>query len=72
MRAYAIKFKDNTYYAGYGKANARTLLGAQLYQSHKKAQYIVDKTSDFHYKRYESGSDDIVGIELKEEEIINE
>ena len=35
MIAYAIKFQNGTYYAGYGKSDAKTLLGAQLYQSEK-------------------------------------
>ena len=51
MIAYVIKFQDGTYYAGYGKSDAKTLLGAQLYQSEKKAKYIIEKTSDFHYRR---------------------
>ena len=51
MIAYVIKFQDGTYYAGYGKSDAKTLLGAQLYQSEKKAKYIIEKTSDFHYRK---------------------
>ena len=43
MTAYVIKFQDGTYYAGYGKSDAKTLLGAQLYQSEKKAKYITKK-----------------------------
>ena len=66
MIVYAIKFKDGTYYAGYGKSDAKTLLGAQLYQSEKKAQYIIDKTSDFHYRRNEGYN--IVAVELRERE----
>jgi hypothetical protein len=53
MTAYVIKFQNGTYYAGYGKSDAKTLLGAQLYQSEKKAKYIMEKTSDFHYRRNE-------------------
>ena len=51
MTAYVIKFQDGTYYAGYGKNDAKTLLGAQLYQSEKKVKYIIEKTSDFHHRR---------------------
>lgn len=64
MTAYVIKFQNGTYYAGYGKSDAKTLLGAQLYQSEKKAKYIMEKTSDFHYRRNENC--DIVTVELKE------
>ena len=67
MTVYAIKFKDGTYYAGYGKADAKTLLGAQLYQSEKKAKYIIEKTSDFHYRRNESYN--IIAVELREQPI---
>lgn len=65
MTAYVIKFQNGTYYAGYGKSDAKTLLGAQLYQSEKKAKYIMEKTSDFHYRR---GNDKarIVPIQMRE------
>ena len=65
MTAYVIKFQNGTYYAGYGKSDAKTLLGAQLYQSEKKAKYIMEKTSDFHYRR---GSEKvrIVPIQMRE------
>ena len=64
MTAYVIKFQDGTYYAGYGKNDAKTLLGAQLYQSEKKAKYIMEKTSDFHYRRNEKAR--IVPIQMRE------
>ena len=64
MTAYVIKFQDGTYYAGYGKSDAKTLLGAQLYQSEKKAKYIMEKTSDFHYRRNEKVR--IVPIQMRE------
>lgn len=65
MTAYVIKFQNGTYYAGYGKNDAKTLIGAQLYQSAKKARYIVEKTSDFHYRR-SNEKIRIVSIEMKE------
>jgi hypothetical protein len=64
MTAYVIKFQNGTYYAGYGKSDAKTLLGAQLYQSEKKAKFIIEKTSDFHYRRNESVR--IVPIQMRE------
>ena len=64
MTAYVIKFQNGTYYAGYGKSDAKTLLGAQLYQSEKKAKYIMEKTSDFHYRRGEKAR--IVPIQMRE------
>jgi hypothetical protein len=64
MTAYVIKFQNGTYYAGYGKSDAKTLLGAQLYQSEKKAKYIMEKTSDFHYRRNEKTR--IVPIQMRE------
>lgn len=64
MTAYVIKFPNGTYYAGYGKSDAKTLLGAQLYQSEKKAKYIMEKTSDFHYRRGEKAR--IVPIQMRE------
>ena len=64
MTAYVIKFQNGTYYAGYGKSDAKTLLGAQLYQSEKKAKYIMEKTSDFHYRRGEKVR--IVPIQMRE------
>ena len=64
ITAYVIKFQNGTYYAGYGKSDTKTLLGAQLYQSEKKAKYIIEKTSDFHYRRNENAR--IVPIQMRE------
>ena len=65
MKAYVIKFQNGTYYAGYRKSDAKTLLGAQLYQSEKKAKYIIEKTSDFHYRRGDEETR-IVPIQMRE------
>lgn len=63
MTAYVIKFQDGTYYAGYGKSDAKTLLGAQLYQSEKRAQSVI-RQSNLQYEKY--NVDKIVAVELKE------
>ena len=65
MTAYVIKFQNGTYYAGYGKSDAKTLLGAQLYQSEKKARYIMEKTSDYYYRRNKEKAR-IVPIQMRE------
>ena len=65
MTAYVIKFQNGTYYAGYGKDDAKTLLGAQLYQSEKKARYIMEKTSDYYYRRNKEKAR-IVPIQMRE------
>lgn len=63
MIVYAIKFKDGTYYGGYSKSHARTLLGAQLYQSEKRAQSVIGQSN----LRYEKDDvDKIVAVELRE------
>ncbi len=64
MTAYVIKFQNGTYYAGYGKSDAKTLLGAQLYQSEKKAKYIMEKSYNFHYRGDENAR--IVPIQMRE------
>ena len=66
MTAYVIKFQNDTYYAGYGKNDAKTLLGAQLYQSEKKTKYIMEKTSNFHYRKGEKAR--IIPIQMREVE----
>jgi len=58
-----IKFNDGTYYAGCNKANAKTLLGAQIYKSEKVARNVMNNSINFH------GSADkctIVEVELRE------
>ena len=63
MTAYAIKFKDGTYYGGYSKPHAKTLLGAQLYQSEKRAQSVIGQSN----LKYEKDDvDKIVAVELRE------
>ena len=51
MDAYVIKFingmNKDQYYAGCNKANAKTLLGAQLYKSEKTALNTINKSINF-------------------------
>ena len=65
MIAYVIKFKDGTYYGGYSKPHAQTLLGAQLYQSEKRAQSVI-RQSNLRYEEHDV--DKIVAVELREVE----
>ncbi len=60
-----IKFTDGTYYAGYKKPNAKTLLGAQIYKSVKTAENVANNSVNFPYntRNYR-----IVEVELTEKE----
>ena len=62
MITYAIKFSNNTYYAGCYKTAAKTILGAQLYKSEKTAQNVIDKSINFNNVLPYS----IIKIEIKE------
>lgn len=46
-KACVIKFDDNTYYGGYGKEKRKSILGAQLYPSRKKAEAVISKSTYF-------------------------
>lgn len=63
----AIKFSDNTFYAGCNKTPARTVLGAQLYKSENTALNTVKKSINFPFRTDYK----IVPIEIKELNDIN-
>lgn len=62
MIVYAIKFSDNTFYAGCYKGRARTVLGAQLYKSENTALNTINKSINFPLRTDYK----IVPIEIKE------
>ncbi len=61
MKAYAIMYNEGVYYAGCRKADARTILGAQLFKSPKTALNVINKSINFPSRR---------GITLVEVELI--
>lgn len=63
MIAYAIKFKDGTYYAGYGKVNTTKLVYAKLYDMKESAIFILRNMSEFHHCRDKA---EIIEIEIHE------
>ena len=63
MTAYAIKFKDGTYYAGYGKANTTNVVHARLYDIRESAMFILRNMSEFHHCRDKA---EIIEIEIYE------
>ena len=58
----AIKFSDNTFYAGCNKAPARTVLGTQLYKSENADLNTVNKSINFPLRTDYK----IVPVEIKE------
>lgn len=66
MIVYAIKFSNNTFYAGCNKTSARTVLGAQLYKSEKTALNTVNKSINFPLRNRLRGDYKIVPVEIKE------
>ena len=63
MIAYAIKFQDGTYYAGYGKSNTTKLVYARLYDMRESAIFILRNMSEFHHCRDKA---EIIEIEIHE------
>ena len=59
MLGYAIKYPNGTYHAGYRKSPAKTLIGAQLYMSRKRAEFIMKHEPP--YIKYE-----VIEVEVKE------
>ncbi len=62
--AFVIKFKDNTYYGGYGKGKRKSLLGAQIYASRRQAERVINKSCYFY--NYMHGDYSIVELVIKE------
>lgn len=71
-KACVIKFDDNTYYGGYGKGKRKSIVGAQLYSSKKKAETAVSKSTYFNnYTHNDYSIVELLILETEDKQVNN-